>query len=57
MLQRVFAADLDPARLAGRAGRAPSAAERADEDRDRLPVLLGRARAACSSTSGTWPRR
>ena len=26
-------------------------------DRHRVPVLLGRARAACSSTSGTWPRR
>ena len=47
MLQRLWLADLRaPTRAAGASSR---------EDRHRLPVLLGRARAASSSTSATWP--
>ena len=49
MLQRLWLADLDPRRAAGATGRDGR------EDRHRLPVLLGRARAASSSTSATWP--
>ena len=52
MLQRVFVADLVPATPP----RSPGS-RRADAvaDRHRLPVLVRRARAGCSSTSATWP--
>ncbi len=60
MLQRVFTADLDPARLSrvpGPSGaqgpRCRSHGRRATrEDRDRLPVLLGRARRRAAAHQG-----
>ena len=66
MLQRVFAEDFDPARLA--AGRGPGAELNAgvggggpggggpseSASSARIP---GMCQVGCSSTSGTWPRR
>ena len=59
MLQKVFVDDLDARRGAPgrrrRASRRPRRRGARREDRDRLPVLVRRARAGCSSTCATSP--